>query len=265
MNTLWIKRAASLYFGITAVNVLMFIALVLVKPHLHGRLFEEDQFIENLTAVLCLVAFIVCTTAIFRAIRQRRFAIFMATLSLLAFLDEISFGIRFFSIKPLQTSTGLAVDGVHDILDLSRSWGSRWLANFQDNPSYSAAILGLKVGIVLLVLASIGWVVKKGWRFWLNAAVTYPPQAFLMVAIAMVAGSQAIDIDVMGLHKYSVMIAMEELLEMNAAIGLIFSGAVMLRPRPQASVSSEESQLTLMPQPIQREIPTHPRRNSSRR
>ncbi|HEY9648295.1 MAG TPA: hypothetical protein V6C88_18095 [Chroococcidiopsis sp.] len=217
-----------IYVGLSLVFLVGGLLAYLWFPSISPMLLAEDQLIENLTALLCLVAFALCMLALRKRLAWQPPLI--ATISLLAFLDEISFGARLWGGNGLQNDQGFIVDGVHDLPILLRSWGSRTLLDLKgniDNSTYQLITLGLKLGLTCLILAVGvgGFIYLFRWfrrRRRLNKSLkTYTSMPFLATAILFVILSQTFDMLELGYQFLSIL---EELGEMNAALGLLFAG-----------------------------------------
>ena len=76
---------------------------------------HEDQLIENLTVGICLGTFVLGIILIFKNYSQKKILAGASFISLLGFLDEISYGERIFGIK-FPFILGEKVDGIHDLL-----------------------------------------------------------------------------------------------------------------------------------------------------
>ena len=122
-------------------------------------------------------------------------------------LDETSFGSRLFGFEPPALYGGGQLDGFHDLLILAY----RLLAGVSQNLAWLliGLMLALSVGLVLLALRQI---VRSEATTWLSG------HALLFLHVGFIGLAQVIDIAI----SSRVFSAVEEVLEMNAAILLAF-------------------------------------------
>ncbi len=115
-----------LYLALLIISILIFYLLYLLTPDAQNFLTQEDGFLENLSALLLFVSFSLGTIIILQLQRKSIFSLkkngfyyLIPVLSLLGFLDEISFGERLLGFEFTQVVKGVKVDGIHDIFSIS--------------------------------------------------------------------------------------------------------------------------------------------------
>ena len=225
------NRIRQIYLTVTVFNVLLFAAIYVRCPEI---LIEEDMLLENLTAsTFAMAAVIGLIMAIFHWRGNGRYAwltLLVPFLAGLAALDEISFGKREYLLTvPSLKVYAFRIDGVHDLVLLA------WSILETDKPLYLAAY-----GIILLTSGVVAWIL---WRRF----VTGSPKSclreldprtwvrFLLVAVCLVCVALVLDLD---LVEVRLLIFVEELLEFNAAVALIFAGRTIgigAEPLPAAA------------------------------
>jgi hypothetical protein len=224
-------RIPQIYGTVTVLNVLLFAAIYMRSPEI---LIEEDMLLENLTAsVFAMAAVIGLIMAIFHWRGNGWHAwltLLVPFLAGLAALDEISFGKHEYLLTvPFLKVYAFKIDGVHDLVLLA------WSILETDKPLYLVAY-----GIVLLAAGAAAWVL---WRRFVTGSPNsclreLGPRTwvrFLLVAVGLVCVALALDLD---LVEVRVLIFVEELLEFNAAVALIFAARTIgigVGPLPAAA------------------------------
>lgn len=195
-------------------------ALFIFAPRTRKYLTHEDRYLEQLTALLFVLAF---GFGVYRIARARRaiavrFAIAIPLLGLLGFLDEISFGERAFGLD-MPSVGGNKIDGAHDLIFVA--WDM--LRRFGNIAIYVALGVGLGVATG-----------SAAWRFRAQVAGlpalmrrSLPLAFFALFAIFL---ALAIPLDLEILAETDLTKAVEEMLEFHAALALMFS-ALAISPR----------------------------------
>lgn len=143
------------------------------------QFYQEDGLIENLTACLYLFG---AVNGAFHYVRQRQkswLLLIVATLSAVAFLDEMSFGERHFGVSPIMTENH-KIDGVHDLMtplmELTSGWLSGWVA--------LAVVCALFVCFAVIT----GAAVRSG-------LLTSVDASLLVISCALIGIAQLVDVD----------------------------------------------------------------------
>lgn len=190
-----------------AVTVAAALAAVLA-PGIRSLLLHEDGIVETATVVFLAMAVLGAAAATVR--HGLRVSVALAGLIGLAeLLDETSFGSRLFGFEPLPLYGGGQLDGFHDLLILAYrllrdvSQGLAWLL--------VGLMLALSAGLVLFALRQIA-------RNMAGATTWLSGHALLFLHVGFIGLAQVIDIAT----SSRALSAVEEVLEMNAAILLAF-------------------------------------------
>lgn len=192
---------------VAAVTAAAALAAILA-PGIRSLLLHEDGIVETATVVFLAMAVLGAAAATVR--HGVRVPVALAGLIGLAeLLDETSFGSRLFGFEPLPLYGGGQLDGFHDLLILAYrllrdvSQGLAWLL--------VGLMLALSAGLVLFALRQI---VRNmaGATTWLSG------HALLLLHVGFIGLAQVIDIAT----SSRALSAVEEVLEMNAAILLVF-------------------------------------------
>jgi hypothetical protein len=186
----------------------MLLLLYLRAPQWRRRLFVEDGIIETTTALLFLAASILGLVFWITGSRAYRWLLAVASgLGLLGFLDEISFGARFFGWSMPEMRGGGEFDGAHDlVIVLARSG------------SHSAPITIAMIGIAILGLGL--WCARRWYahlRSLTHNIVSDPAYTAMALFVGGVAIATIVDLDIGLLGRLG---PVEETLEMNAAVAL---------------------------------------------
>jgi len=182
-------------------------------PTYRYLLIEEDQLVENLSAIFFFLAFLLGPLFILR-LRPRRMHWGLAATALVAligFLDEISFGERLFDLS-MPVWGGVKFDAVHDIVELAyksiRPSPLLWTA------SVTLASLFIALGLRRLFKDG-GGVAKQS----LSRFLKTPTFFFVLLFALFIAAAVLIDLHI--LHT-RLLFSLEEVFEMNAAFALFF-------------------------------------------
>ncbi|MEM6520803.1 MAG: hypothetical protein AAF722_15890, partial [Cyanobacteria bacterium P01_C01_bin.70] len=130
---------------------------------------------------------------------------------ILGFLDELSFGERIFSLS-MPTLLGTKIDSIHDLAFVARNLILGYVMTY---PKRSLFALGGILGI--LIFAFLKWRSKIRIFFVANLK----NNTFILALIFVLFGLVAVFIDLELIHN-EYLFALEELLEMNAALCLFF-------------------------------------------
>jgi hypothetical protein len=122
-----------IFICILCINILVFITL------LHPKLFnpyvyEENGLIENITAVLALLSVILSFFCSFKKTNEyKTLSIFICIISLILFLDEISFIWTILNIESEDTRIVIGenevwIDSLHDLMDVAILYTHQFVA-----------------------------------------------------------------------------------------------------------------------------------------
>lgn len=200
----FLVTALALVGAVTAASALA----AILAPGIRHLLLREDGIVETGTVIFLAIAVLGAGTSML--LRGPRLPVALAGLIGLAeLLDETSFGARLFGFQPLPLYGGGQLDGFHDLLILAYrllrdvSHGLAWLL--------VALMFALSSGLVLLALRHIA-------RNMAGATTRLSGHALLLLHVGFIGLAQMIDIAA----EWRVLSAVEEVLEMNAAILLAF-------------------------------------------
>ena len=189
----------------------LFATLRIVDPVILIDISQEDVLLENLTAGVLFATF--CLSSFFHLKFKVKTNIFFAfaTLGLIGFLDEISFGRRLLPI-PMPKSHGLTIDGVHDLIHLLKNITR---TNLTYHPVGTYIVISLS-----MIFVVYAWYKTKIIRQRvINLLAKYEICDLALVIIFCIVLSQVVDTFRWNLiHPY---IAVEECLELTAAVALL--------------------------------------------
>lgn len=204
-----------------AVNLIVFITIFLLFPDLQSALVGEDLFMENLSATLFLLAgasaLLLLITG--KSYVKNKILLITAGLGFLCFLEEIGFGERILGLS-MPVVGGGKVDGFHDVFKAS-------FLKLQVIPTY----LSLSIVVLFILIASV--IVYK-WRKEIKTLFEQIWQLdilfFTFVSISLLLFATFLDL---GLFPFYFINLMEEVLEMNGGLALLFgaiSAAKIFKP-----------------------------------
>ena len=99
-------------------SVLATVTYYFSTPNCSVLFFDEDGLIENISAFLYLISFVMGIYFFLNGSNHRKSQILISGISLTGFLDEISFGERLFKLEMPQIY-GVKIDGAHDLFFLA--------------------------------------------------------------------------------------------------------------------------------------------------
>jgi hypothetical protein len=214
-----------LYILLTVLNAFFLSGLWFLFPNIRSALVKEHEFLENLTTILYFEAFVLGLIFLskLKDKHARKFYLIIPFLGLLAALDEISFGYRMFWFKAPLVG-GVRIDSLHDVVFLL------WVTVkplLKQNLIILFVLLGVFACLLLLGLIwaikhlqKVRVIVRQGINYLASALNRYLPLAFLLITVGYGVVSILIDLDIFinDFLKF-----FEELVEMNAALTLLFS------------------------------------------
>jgi hypothetical protein len=214
----WIS-SANLYklLGISLLlSVLCFGLLFRLLPLYRRWFYAEDQFLENLTAGLFLITFLLSVFILVKNRGGRVTDLIIPAVSLLGFLEDMSYGERHFaSIQKIVSKYN--IDGLHDFFKL----GVEYLQKQGMNPVFYAI-----TGILLISLSLFG--VLVAWYFlkkrYETPLINLGPLIFTIICFAFILPSLVLDFVAIGNPASRVIEFVEELLEWFGALALFFGG-----------------------------------------
>jgi hypothetical protein len=115
------KKAAQIYKLLLIINICIFSLMFYLIPEVRPNFVEEDQFIENFSTILFFGSFILSLIFVVRLAQKTHWwktYLVIPVLSLICFLDEISFGERIFNLT-MPTVYGKKIDAVHDLASVA--------------------------------------------------------------------------------------------------------------------------------------------------
>lgn len=178
-----------------------------VAPVIRPFLYRDHEVIEWATALVFLAAAVVGArnlSTVGAGWRDPRWLI--PGLSLLAMLDEISWGVFALGVKPPKLM-GKRMDGIHDFLEVGVKWAlvhvPRWVVLF---------------GVVVITSGVLAVLVRSS--RWRSALLGTAPWRFFLIAVAFGVVSQAADVAISG-DRFGQ--ALEEVLELDGALALLWS------------------------------------------
>ncbi len=196
------------YIAVFFVNMLAAYGIFFFIPDCRNWLLVEDSAVENLSALFYLGAFLVGIPLSIKSKEYRKTILLVSFTGLLGFLDELSFGERILATK-MPRLLGVQIDAAHDFFYV--------VAITVDRAPRMYAVALLLVALVLFI-----WVMHKyGRKVAGKVCQTYPGSVIVLAVVFVVQLMIALVID-LGVLGYDVLFVLEEQLEMNAAIALIF-------------------------------------------
>lgn len=204
------------YLGLASANIFLFTAIFVFLPEYQGLITTEDNLVETCSASLYFSAFIISLFKVCRRSNVSWKIPVLAGVSLLGFLDELSFGERLFSLS-MPTLLGMKIDSAHDLIYVARNYV---LGYVTANPGIGAFFIGGFLGILLLAV----W----KWRSQIQEffVTRFDKSVIFLGFIFTIFGMTAIFID-LEIIENEYLFALEEILEMNSAMCLFFLSLIL--------------------------------------
>lgn len=190
-------------------------------PEFKSQFIEEDQLIENITVILYLSVFIVGLVGLlFSKQKNRKLLIIFIILALFVTLEELSYGERYYGFSAPRIFD-YKMDTVHDLFFL-----------FFKTIKVIYEKYG-KIVFFIIALASILplFFLYRAWKYFfpLFFKLIREPEYFYFL-LFIVFGFVALLFD-LGVIKHDFMKFMEEIMELNAGIALLFATiALLIKP-----------------------------------
>ncbi|MGI9285439.1 MAG: hypothetical protein ACR2P1_08615 [Pseudomonadales bacterium] len=197
-----------------AVTILVILsAAFFLLPEIREQLYEEDQFVENITVMIYL-SVVLCAVGGFFYVKgkyDKSVMLLFLALGLLTLLEELSYGERYFGfIAPRILD--YKMDTVHDFFFLFFKAVKELAEHFGLAVFFLFAALG---GLLLYLLYRI----RDHILPLITSLVRQPPFFYISIFIGL--GLTALLVD-LRIFKYDLLQVLEEGLEMDAALALAF-------------------------------------------
>jgi hypothetical protein len=207
------------FFGLAA--ALIVTALVIywfVPPHIRRNLSREHGVIEAPTAVFFLAAAAVGAARLRGARADLRDARWLIPgLSLVAMLDEVNWIVFPLGMRR-PTVFGHRVDGLHDLLEMFVAWLRH------EAPAWSVLVVGVAAA------GAVGWAARQAAGTWPRVKESAPWRFF---ALALLLAVLAQMFDVFASQRNRLATLCEEVLELDAALALLFAAWQLPHPPPR--------------------------------
>lgn len=209
-------RYLSIFIGIAAFITIAAPIAVYSIPNARQFVTQEDNLVENLTALAFLITIIGVIVLLAKGAiphRFRKWLWLIGPIALLGLLDELSFGQRIFNLESLSLR-GKGIDAVHDLLLV--------MVEFLKELATDRAFLLITAGSLLIfIFLAVAW----KFRDWISHRLTRSASRecwWMLVLFATLIGiSQFLDLEIVTVYRgFAVLI--EELFELEAALLLVF-------------------------------------------
>ena len=202
-----------IYFIIFGLSILTAFGVFIWAPEWRGYLLLEDRLIENLSAGSFLISFLIGVLLAFRYKTHRKVLIALAVVSLIGFLDEISYGARLYTVG-IPIIYGVPIDSVHDLIQVAYKV-------FRNLVRHNLALVLMLSLIVIIIVNVLMMVYRSKVLVLFKKIFTDPPYILTSFFILILLFSSVIDLEI---WDHQVLYMVEELLEMNAGLALLFCG-----------------------------------------
>ncbi len=210
-------RLRHAYLLLAGVTTVVLVGVWISAPSLADALTREDQELETAQALFFFVGAMFGFAGLGRRPSgfDRLVYASIPVLSLLAFLDEISYGERIFGWRP-TTLWGYEFDAIHDLFKIG-------LCLWRD---HGGPVVDMLVSVVLggSTIAAFLW--RRAYMPRIMSLIrTNPAFDYVRFAVIMIAVAQLLDVRVLDSTNSDFI---EELLEFQGALALFFASGCML-------------------------------------
>lgn len=195
-------------------NLLIFSLIYIFLPQCRPFLTEEDQYIENISAIFFLYSFLFGLFYLpgLRVKPGFKLLIFISIMGLMGFLEELSFGESRFDLS-MPVLYGVKIDAMHDFFFLGYKL-------IMKNVNISGSLILFLVAGGLILLLVIMFRCRHTLLNVASAVKEYPPYLLVLFFGMLILAALIIDLE---FFQNEIWYLFEELFEMNAALALIFS------------------------------------------
>jgi len=197
-------------------NLSIFSLIYIFFPETRLSFLREDQFMENLTAVLFFSSFLFGIGSLARPKEKKYRMAYIAIplVGLIGFLDELSYGERIFYFTAPEIF-GVDIDAFHDVVNLI-------FKILTDSGSY---LLYVSVFAFCTALFLIGLKYRRFFDRVQEILKAYPAYGFVLISMGFIFVAITIDLFDPSIDRHQVFspVFLEELFEMNAAFAFLFA------------------------------------------
>jgi len=208
-----------IYLVIFGISILTALGVYYWIPDWRFYLVYEDNLIENLSAGLFLISFLIGVLSSLKNKTYRKALIAVAAVSLLGFLDELSFGARIYNIG-IPRIYGVPIDSAHDLIKVIYEVFLNLVKN-------NSALVLLASLIAIIIVNALLMVYRSRVSEIIRRVFHEPPYLFASFFVVLLLFSIVIDLEII---YRMVLFMIEEILEMNAALALLFCGLSLQEP-----------------------------------
>lgn len=215
-----------LYIIVSFLNGFLFLIFSKFNVKIGIALIQEGGLIENISAILFVTAFLISLIhwPKIRKEKEARMLGFIGILGLIGFLDEISFGERLFDLT-MPVIYEVKIDGLHDFFYLGYMY-------VKDNVNIPTIYLVLIVIVGFSILSVILLRHKQKLLDFVLSRRVHPHHLLIGIAGILIFAALIVDLDIIHWQKRSwqrYWVLLEEVMEMNAALALVFANLCIVR------------------------------------
>lgn len=209
--------------------------MLALNPPLADIISEENNLLENLTVGVCAVALVISLNLFFKNLKNKSghgFWLFLSAFLIIFIGDEISWGINFFHITKPRIG-GVGLDGLHDVLSISigiiKQVRDYIISIGISDIKAISIIAGTAAAIIALLSILIKGIAKnkEKIKIFFSNNLKREPFLFLFIGIILLVAMMVVDDD--NLVGFPHKAAVEEPMELLAAVSLLFSSISGLR------------------------------------
>ncbi len=207
MKTQFLTKYLYIYLAIFIFDVILCCILFIWIPEARNYLVQEDNLVENLSVFFFIASCFLGVLFLIKRRTHKKLLQLIVALGLICFLNELSFGERMFNLS-MPSLMGKKIDAIHDLISPALKLLNKYLFV---NSIFTLGIIGILIMIIILLFK---------YRFIIVNTIRQTHYLFLWIFALLIVSSLFIDLD---LIDNNLLQALEELMEMNAGLALLFS------------------------------------------
>tara|TARA_B100000902_G_scaffold380708_1_gene416386 strand:+ start:196 stop:864 length:669 start_codon:yes stop_codon:yes gene_type:complete len=200
------------FFLLFGINISIILIVYILIPSAEPFLAEENSLIENLSAIFFGIASLTGFIFFLKS-KYRSFGLLIiSAFGMLGFMDEISFGKSFIDYDNIYIYNK-KIDGIHDFLDLAY--------NYSEANNLLPFLFFISLIFIFTTLYLMNKEISKAFNTDIKKPLNNPIIRMIFIIFLIIVFSQLIDLGAFDIQNFNLII-LEESLEMNAGLALIF-------------------------------------------
>ena len=206
-----VRRLPCAYAVVIIVNIVLCSLAYIFFPAWRPSLQNEGHLVENMSAALYFGSALLGFFMLLRVKEKKTRIVYLVIpfLGLMGFLEEIGFGERLFNIQ-MPRIGNFKIDGLHDLIQVA----------YWELAKHKYDYFWLYLFLFAFFSVAAFFIIRRYHRHFMQALKAYPSYRFVLFSIGFLFVAQIHD---MGFIDLEFGVFLEELFELNGAVGLFFA------------------------------------------